>query len=145
MEVKIKLLEGGKTPEFKHSDDACADCCARISGTLTGTVVIPKGERMVIPLGFAVALDNGFEAQIRARSGLTASGIDAGFGTVDSGYRGEVKACLINNSDSDFLVNNGDRICQIAFRKSPGVIFKVVDELPDSKRGINGFGSTGMK
>lgn len=140
MHIKIKKIEGGKLPEFKHKDDACADCHAR----LDSIVSVKPGERALIPLGFALGLDPSWEAVVRPRSGLTAKGIDNGIGTIDAGYRGEVKACLINNSGRPFTVSNGDRICQIAFRENPVIAFEEVETLNETERGTNGFGSTGI-
>lgn len=140
MHIKIKKIEGGKLPEFKHKDDACADCYAR----LEDEVRINPGERALIPLGFALGLDRSWEAQIRPRSGLSSRGIDECFGTVDAGYRGEVKACLVNNSEMPFTVVNGGRICQIAFRENPIIAFEEVETLDETERGANGFGSTGI-
>ena len=99
----------------------------------------------MIPLGFAVELPIGYEMQIRGRSGLAAKGIDVGLGTVDCDYRGEVMACVINNSKNDFTVANGDRICQCAVRAVPEFTIDIVEELSKTERGENGFGHTGVK
>lgn len=141
MVVKIKTVEGGQTPEFKHSDDACADCHARIE---EGKIYVKPGERALVPLGFALGLEKGWEAVIRPRSGLTSKGIDIGIGTIDAGYRSEVKACVINSSKDEFRIADGDRICQIAFRQIPSVKFMETDDLGETERGANGFGSTGI-
>ena len=140
MKVKIRLIEGGKLPEFKTEGAVCADAYAR----LEKDVVIPVGKRSLIPLGFACGLPKGYELQVRPRSGLTSKGADNGWGTGDYDYTGEYKACVINNTGSDFVVHNGDRICQIAIREAPAVEFEVVDELDETERGANGFGSTGV-
>ena len=140
MKVKIRLVEGGKLPEFKTEGAVAADCYARVD---IDTFVQP-GERKLIPLGFALGLEKGYEAVLRPRSGLTKNGIDNGIGTIDFDYRGECMACVINNSDKDFVVHNGDRICQIAIREVPAVEFEVVEELNKTERGANGFGSTGV-
>lgn len=140
MEVKIKLFEGGKAPQFKTEGAVCADCYAR----LESDVVIPCGKRALIPLGFACGLPEGWELQIRPRSGLTSKGIDNGWGTGDWDYTGEYKACVINNSQEPFTVHNGDRVCQMAIREAPKVEFTFVDELNETKRGADGFGSTGI-
>lgn len=142
MNFKIKLVDGGKLPVFKHDGDACADCYARIPN---GNMFIHQGGRALIPLGFALGLDKGWEAQIRPRSGLSSKGIDVSFGTVDSGYRAEIMACVKNNSGSGFYVSDGDRICQIAVREVPKVCFEQVSELDETERGENGFGSTGIR
>lgn len=140
MEVKIRLLEKGLMPEMKRDGDACFDCHASVESAVT---IAPK-ERCLIGLGFCLELPAGYEAVIRPRSGLTKQGIDIGIGTVDSNYRGELKACVINNSPSPFCVNNGDRICQLAVRKTETVTFLPCDSLEESDRGEKGFGSTGL-
>lgn len=142
MKLKIKIFGGGKMPEFKHDSDACADCYARLEN---GAVTIPKGRRTLVPLGFALGLEKGWEALVRPRSGLSLKGIDVALGTVDAGYRAEVKACVINNSDSELTVSDGDRICQLAVRETPEIGFEQTVELSDTERGANGFGSTGIR
>lgn len=136
--VKIKLLKGGKLPEKKHSGDACFDCYARES------VEIYDGDRKKVPLGFAMEIPQGYEAVIRPRSGLSSHRIDCCIGTIDSNYRGEVNAIIQNSSDEIIKITKGDRICQIAIRESPQVMFDIVDELNPSERNENGFGSTGV-
>ncbi len=140
-EVAIKLLEGGLIPEVKTEGAVCADCYAR----LEEDVVIPVGERRLIPLGFAMEIPAGYEAVIRPRSGLSSKGIDETIGTIDTDYRGEVKSCLVNNSKEDFVVHNGDRICQMAIREVPKVLFVLTDELSETERGEGGFGSTKIR
>lgn len=140
MDVRIKLIPGGKMPEYKTKGAACADCHARIP---VGEITLLAGKRRLIPLGFAIELPDGFEAVIRPRSGLTKKGIDNAIGTIDSDYRGEIMACIINNSDEDFVIQNGDRICQIKIQEARQVRFVPAEELSNTERGINGFGSTG--
>ena len=140
MEIKIKLEKGGKMPVYKTQGAACADCYACIENS----IVIPKGKRTLIPLGFAIELPIGYEAVIRPRSGLTSKEIDNGIGTIDCEYRGEVKACVINSTDADYTVNNGDRICQMKIQEAKQFSFISVDELSDTVRGSGGFGSTGV-
>ena len=142
-EVAIKLIDGGMLPEVKTEGAVCADCYARTP--LDEEIVIPVGERRVIPLGFAMEIPEGYEAVIRPRSGLSSKGIDETIGTIDTDYRGEVKACLVNNSKEDFVVHNGDRICQIAIREVPRVVFVITDKLSETKRGEGGFGSTKIR
>ena len=138
--VKIKLIKGGKLPEYKRKNDACLDCYARID---CGIFVLPKGERVLVPLGFALELPADYEAVIRPRSGLTKDEIDVAIGTVDENYRGELMANVINNSDDKFVIKNGDRICQLAIRHAPKVWFEVVEKLSETNRGEAGFGSSG--
>lgn len=139
--IKINLSYGGVMPEYKTKGAACADCYAN---TLDDLEIVKKGTRKTISLGFAIELPKGYEAIIRPRSGLTSKGIDIGIGTIDSDYRGEVKACVINNSDTDFGISHGDRICQIKIQKADKYKFVPVDKLSDTKRGSGGFGSTGV-
>lgn len=135
--VKIKLIGKGKKPEYKRQGDVCLDCCAREN------VSLKHGERKHVPLGFALELPPEWEAVIRPRSGYSKNGIDIATGTIDTNYRGEVMACVINNSGNDFFIEIGDRICQLAIRQAPTVMFEVVDKLSETERGSNGFGSSG--
>ena len=141
MYVKIKIFEGGKKPEYKRIGDACLDCYARLD---CKAFAIPSGERALIPLGFALELPPDYEAIVRPRSGLTSKYIDVAIGTCDENYRGELKANVINNSDEIFRINNGDRICQLAIREAPKVVFEIVEQLSDTNRGAAGFGSSGV-
>lgn len=141
-EVKVKLIDGGKLPLFKTVGASCADCYARL---ITPYVIVPAGKRCLVSLGFALELPSDYEAVIRPRSGLTSKGIDVGIGTIDEDYRGEVKACVINNSGEDFKIENLDRICQLKIQKSEKVSFVEVTELSETERNTDGFGSTGIK
>lgn len=143
MNVKIKIIEGGKMPKFQHKGDACTDCYARIADNIDH-ISIPAHSRCLVKLGFALELPEGYEAVVRPRSGLSLQGRDICIGTVDSNYRGEVKACIVNNSEGSFDVKNGDRICQLAIRKTETIVFEPVDELGDTERGEQGFGSSGL-
>ena len=142
MKIKIKVIENGKIPEFKRKGDACCDCYVRLSDNLD-SISIPPNSRYLVNLGFALELPEGYEAIIRPRSGLSSRGIDVCIGTIDSNYRGEVKSCIVNNSDVDYQVYHNDRICQLAIRKIENIIFEQVDNLSETNRGDNGFGSSG--
>lgn len=139
MRVKIKLVSGGKLPEYKTKGASCCDCYAR-----EGRVLYPHN-RAVIPLGFCLELPEGYEAQIRPRSGLSKKGIDSILGTIDSDYRGEVCAIIVNTLDKAIYIEDGERVCQMKIAKSPQVDFELCEELEASERGANGFGSTGEK
>ena len=139
--VKFKLIGTGKLPQYKTKGAACCDCYARANESL---VILPH-ERALVPLGFAMALPEGYEAVIRPRSGLMRKGIDEQIGTIDSDYRGEVSACLVNNSDFSYVVYDGDRICQMKIQKAERLPFEVCDKLNATKRGEGGFGSTGLR
>lgn len=144
-EVKIKLIDGGKMPEFKTEGAVAADCYAHISNATDNSITIAPRKRALIPLGFAIGLPKGWEVQIRPRSGLTSNSIDNGWGTGDWDYTGEYKACVINNSEEPFVVHDGDRVCQMAIREAPAISFKVVEELEETERGAGGFGHTGLR
>ena len=139
--TRIKLIKGGQLPKYQREGDACLDCYARLP---TEKILLLKGKRTLIPLGFALQLPKGYEGIIRPRSGLSKKGIDVAIGTIDGNFRGEVSACVINNSGDDFEIGNAERICQLAIREAPKVYFVEVDELEDTERGSNGFGSSGM-
>lgn len=136
--IGIKLYNGGKVPVRKTAGAACYDCFAN------ETACIPSGGRSKIGLGFGLELPYMFEAVIRPRSGLTLKGIDSAIGTIDEDFKSEISAIVINNSDSDFKVNIGDRICQMAIRQYERYEFEIVDELSETVRGEGGFGSTGV-
>ena len=139
MKIKLKLVDGGRLPEFKTDGAVCADCYSRCEEPIE----IKSGERKLIPLGFAVELPKGYEMVLRPRSGMSKNGIDATIGTIDFDYRGEVMVCIINNMDKAIAVENDTRICQCAIRQVPETEFEVVSELSETNRGENGFGSTG--
>ena len=142
MTISIVLEKGGQLPVYKTAGASCMDCFARISAM--GGVSIPAHSRCLINLGFRIAIPEGYEGVIRPRSGLTMDGVDVAIGTIDSDYRGEVKACMINNSNGDYEIYSGDRICQLKIQPSEKVSLRVVDDLPKTKRGDGGFGSTGL-
>jgi dUTP pyrophosphatase len=105
-------------------------------------------ERQLIPTGLHIALPAGFEAQIRPRSGLALKhGITVlnTPGTVDADYRGEVKVLLINFSDQDFIINDGERIAQMIIARHETAEFVAVEELDETERGEGGYGHTGVK
>ena len=139
VKVKAVVVEGGTLPAYKRVGDACMDCYSRI------TTQIEPGHRALVPLGFLMELPFGYEGVIRPRSGLTSGEIDEAIGTIDSNYRGEVKGCIINNSSEVLYIEKGDRICQLAIREAPLIKWDVVEELSETERGANGFGSSGVK
>jgi len=140
--VKIKLLNGGMLPEYKTKGAACFDAYANLA---SDKIEIPNGTRCLVPLGFAVELPHGYEMKVLPRSGGTFKGVDIGIGTIDEDYRGEVKACVINNTKDKFPLKNHERICQLKIQKAERFVFVEVDELSETERGTNGFGSTGTK
>lgn len=93
MNIKVKVIDGGKLPEYKTEDAACCDCYSRL---ITPFITIPKGGRVLVNLGFALELPKGYEAVIRPRSGNSLKGLCIETGTIDADFRGEVKACVVN-------------------------------------------------
>ena len=140
MIIRTKIIEAGKLPEYKTEGAACADCYARLPND---SVTIPKGTRCLVNLGFALELPEGYEAVIRPRSGNSKHGLDIAVGTIDSDYRGELKACMINNDKGDIEIHNGDRVCQIKIQRAEQFEFLPVENLEETERGSAGFGSTG--
>jgi len=109
-------------------------------------IVIKPAQRVLVPTGLHIELPIGYEAQIRPRSGLAyKNGISIvnSPGTIDADYRGEIKVLLINHSDTDFVVKNGDRIAQMVIAKHETVVWDSVEELSDTARGAGGYGHTG--
>ena len=141
--IKFVAQEGAIIPEYKTSGAAGADVCAFLSEP----VVIKSGEFAMIPTGLSFAIPEGYEIQVRPRSGLAAKNGDTVLntpGTIDSDYRGEVKVILINHGKDAFTVNNGDRIAQLIVAPVTQGIFEKTDELDSTERGEGGFGSTGV-
>jgi dUTP pyrophosphatase len=119
-----------------------------ISAFLDGDIKIDRGEKKIIPTGISVSIPEGFEIQIRPRSGLAAKkGITVlnTPGTIDADYRGEIRVILINLSKDSFIVENNMRIAQMVVCPVIQSSFEEVKELPDTTRGSGGFGSTGTK
>jgi dUTP pyrophosphatase len=110
------------------------------------TVVLEPGSRAVVPTGIAIALPEGYEAQVRPRSGL-ASKVGLTLlntpGTIDADYRGEIRVILVNHGDAPVTVKRGERVAQMVFHKLPRLIFEEVETLPETERGAGGFGHTG--
>ncbi|MBQ7508676.1 MAG: dUTP diphosphatase [Spirochaetales bacterium] len=143
--VKIQLNEGARIPVYGSAQAAGADLCACLGNG--GSLVLEPHKRAMVPTGVRIALPEGFEAQVRPRSGLAAkAGITVlnSPGTVDSDYRGEVKVILINHSDEPFVIHDGDRIAQMVIARHESASFEVVASLDDTQRGEGGFGSTGI-
>lgn len=151
IDVNIKLVPGGIEPKYMSAGAAGLDCHAREGGKLyrpSVSVIGPFGaasiHRVKVPLGFAISLPDGYEAQIRPRSGLGLKhGIHCAHGTVDADYRGELSALLYNLGTEDFTWEAGERICQLVIAPVARVQLRRVDELEATVRGDNGFGSSG--
>lgn len=105
---------------------------------------IGMGERARIMTGIAIELPEGYEGQVRPRSGMAAEGIVCSFGTIDNGYRGDIGVTLFNNSFGPWRVRNGDRIAQLVICPVAYPTVVEVEELSETERGADGFGSTGV-
>ena len=146
VDVRIKPLdnyEGLELPAYETAQSAGMDLRAAV----TEDVTIPPGEWRLIPVGIAIALPAGFEAQVRPRSGLAAKhGISCVNtpGTIDADYRGELKVNLINHGKVDFNVKRGDRIAQMIIAPVTQAVWQVAETLDETERGAGGFGSTGV-
>jgi len=136
-----RLHPEAELPRYAHSGDAGADLCCCEAFTLE------PGERRLVGTGLAIALPEGYAAFVHPRSGLAARfGVTVvnAPGTVDAGYRGEIQVCLLNTDRSRVVgFAAGDRIAQLVVQQVARARFTVVDELPESDRGIGGHGSTG--
>ncbi len=145
LRIQVKRLRPGKghpLPEYMTSHAAGMDLFAEIDGDL----VLGPGERVLVPTGIAVALPEGYEAQIRPRSGLAIkNGITLvnAPGTIDPDYRGEIGVIVINHGKEPFVIRNGTRIAQMVFAPFVRAILEEVDELDGTARGEGGFGHTG--
>ena len=143
MVVFVKVSPDAILPEYKSEEAAGAD----LHAYLEEPIVLKPFSRSLIPTGIAVELPEGYELQVRPRSGLALNyGITVlnAPGTVDSDYRGELKVLLINLGEEDFIVKNGDRIAQAVVTQVSQVEFKEVSSLSKTARGEAGYGSTGL-
>lgn len=144
--MKVKIINKSKhtLPEYATLLSAGMDLRANIDEA----VVLKPLQRQLIPTGIYIQLQKGFEAQIRPRSGLALKygiSIVNAPGTIDADYRGEIGVVLINLSDADFVVNDGERICQMVVAQHERVEWIQVDTLEESDRGTGGFGHTGKE
>ncbi|MET3112983.1 dUTP pyrophosphatase [Pedobacter sp. CG_S7] len=142
MNINIINKSGFPLPQYETAHAAGMDLRAFVENE----IVIKPLHRILIPTGLYIALPIGFEAQIRPRSGLAYKhgiSIVNAPGTIDADYRGEIKVLLVNLSDTDFVVNNGDRIAQMVISKHETVTWECVEELNDTARGEGGYGHTG--
>lgn len=142
LQVEI-VAEPGCVPEYASVGAAGAD----LRACIPEPIVLPPGKRASVPTGVRIALPEGYEGQVRPRSGLAVrSGITVlnAPGTIDSDYRGEIQVPLINLGDSDFLVEPRMRIAQLIVAPVTQVCFVVSHTLDETQRGSGGFGSTGI-
>ena len=141
--IKCVASKGAIIPEYKTAGAAGADLCALLSEPLT----IPAGKFAMVPTGLFFEISEGYEVQVRPRSGLAAkNGVTVlnTPGTIDSDYRGEIKVILINLGSTDFTINSGDRIAQMIVAPVTQAKFEITDSLSETERGTGGFGSTGV-
>ena len=144
MKVKIVNQSAFALPAYATPLSAGMD----LRANLAEPVVLKPLDRAMIPTGLYIALPEGFEAQVRPRSGLAAKkGITVlnAPGTVDADYRGEIRVILVNLSHEDFTVEPGERIAQMVIARHERVEWEDVDGLDETERGAGGFGSTGVK
>ena len=143
--VPVRVLPHGEgLPLPRYASDGAAGC--DLHAAVDEPMILAPGERAAVPTGIALAIPEGFEGQVRARSGLALRhGIACvnAPGTIDSDYRGEVKVILGNFGREPFEIRRGDRIAQVVFAPVVRAEIQEVDELSDSARGAGGFGSTG--
>lgn len=147
--IKVKVFNAGgqQLPSYKTEGDSGMDLRADIPAP----VVLHPMERKLIPSGIHVELPDGYEVQVRSRSGLSSKNgimVINGVGTVDNGYRGDIGACLINLSNVNFTINPGDRVAQIVFMPvshAKWVEVKNMSDLSNTERGDGGFGHTGKE
>jgi dUTP pyrophosphatase len=144
--MKLKIINRSKhpLPNYSTHNSAGMDLYAN----LETPVKLAPLERVLIGTGLTIELPEGFEAQIRPRSGLAIkNGITVlnSPGTIDADYRGEIGIILINLSNSEYVIHDGDRICQMVVTRHEKIEWKESDELKSTKRGTGGFGHTGIQ
>ena len=144
--LKIKVVNTGhqQLPAYATVQSAGMD----LRANLDEAVVLRPMERKLIPTGLHIALPDGYEAQIRPRSGLALKhGITVlnSPGTIDADYRGEIMVLLINFSDLDFIINDGERVAQMVIARYEQSEFDIVSSLDETERGTGGYGHTGVK
>lgn len=151
--MKIKLIDFGAKgndllPVRAHYNDAGLDCFAQEDFLIHCSShkridldgIVTEQKTVMVPLGFGLEIPDGYTATIRPRSSMNAKGILTQIGTIDSGYRGEIKAIFINLTNNEYVFKKGDKICQIVIE--PVILAEPVLELTND-RGVGGFGSTG--
>ena len=145
LKMNVQIINKSKhaTPNYETEGAAGMD----LRANLIESVILKPLERAIIKTGLYIALPIGFEAQVRPRSGLAAKkGVTVlnSPGTVDADYRGEIGVILVNLSNEEFIVNDGERIAQLVIAKHERAVWQEVDVLNETERGAGGFGSTGV-
>ncbi|MDF2820369.1 MAG: dut [Clostridiales bacterium] len=147
LKVAIEQTDTGRTlplPKYMSAGAAGLDLYADVP--VDEPITLEPGDYKLIPTGIKIALPEGFEAQIRGRSGLAAKyaiGIPNAPGTIDADYRGEIKVILINWGKEAFVINRGERIAQMVINKIEQAEWKIVNSLDETQRGEGGFGHSG--
>lgn len=144
MKIKIVNKSPFPIPSYKTTGSAGIDLYANI----LEPVKLKPLDRALIPTGLYISIPEGYEGQVRSRSGLALKHgicLANGIGTIDSDYRGEIGVILINLGEKEYTINKGDRIAQMVFIKYEKVKFIEVDTLDNTERGTGGFGHTGYK
>ncbi len=143
MNLQVINKSKHKLPEYSTQMSAGLDLKANIDES----IIVKPLERVLVPTGLFIALEKGYEAQIRPRSGLAIKhGITVlnSPGTIDADYRGEIKVILVNLSNNSFTINDGERVCQMIIAKHESIIWNEVSTLNTTSRGGGGFGHTGI-
>ena len=142
-----KMNEDVEIPSYAKEGDAGMDVRAYFTSE-SKVIELQAGDRKIIPTGLKVAIPNGYEIQVRPRSGMAfKKGITVlnTPGTIDCGYRGEIGVIVHNASPSPVTIEHGERVAQLVLNKVPSILWEEVNELSDTDRGEGGFGSTGTK
>ena len=142
--TRLPHARGLPLPVYASEGAAGADICAALDAEL----VLRPGARAAVPTGLCIELPQGYEAQVRPRSGLALRegvGLLNSPGTVDSDYRGEIKIILVNHGTDDVRIRRGDRIAQLVVAPVSHALFEEAEQLAPSERGESGFGSTGVR
>jgi dUTP pyrophosphatase len=142
MQLKVINKSNHALPAYETAHAAGLD----LRASITEQIIIKPLQRCLIPTGLFIELPIGYEAQIRPRSGLAYKhGVTVlnSPGTIDADYRGELKVLLVNLSDTDFVINDGERIAQMVVAKHETIIWQTVEELSNTDRGEGGYGHTG--
>ena len=142
--MKVKIVNKSEYPAPSYATELSAGM--DLKANITEPVTLDSLERAMIPTGLFIELPDGYEAQVRPRSGLAAKfGVTVANapGTIDADYRGEVKVILVNLSKEKFVINPGERIAQMVIAKYEKIEWEEVSELGETERGAGGFGSTG--
>ncbi|TCD27515.1 dUTP diphosphatase [Pedobacter psychrodurus] len=142
MDIKIINTSEHPLPQYETAHAAGMD----LRASITEEIILKPLQRLLVPTGLFIELPVGYEAQIRPRSGLAYKhgiSIVNAPGTIDADYRGEIKVLLVNLSDTDFKIVNGDRIAQMVVAKHETVSWQTVEQLGETARGEGGYGHTG--